>query len=95
METIAEILTKLDTADNSNKNELENKLVSMGNVALPVLVEELQSIKGLKRGIISMALIRIGEESVKYLEAAANKNADFAWVAKYLINEINGCQVAA
>lgn len=95
METIAEILTKLDTADNSNKNELENKLVSMGNVALPVLVEELQSIKGLKRGIISMALIRIGEESVKYLEDAANKNADFAWVAKYLINEINGCQVAA
>jgi len=95
METITEILSKLDTADNSNKNELENKLVSMGNIALPVLVEELQSIKGLKRGIISMALIRIGEESVKYLEDAARKNADFAWVAKYLINEINGCQVAA
>lgn len=95
METITEILTKLDTADNSNKNELENKLVSMGDVALPRLVEELQSIKGLKRGIISMALIRIGQESVKYLEEAADKNADFAWVAKYLINEINGCAVAA
>ena len=94
METIAEILTKLETADNSNKNELENKLVSIGDKALPILVEELQSIKGLKRGVISMALIRIGQQSVQYLEDAARKNADCAWVAKYLINEINGCQAA-
>lgn len=91
METINEILTNLD---NSNKNELENKLVSMGDKALPVLVEEMQSIKGLKRGVIAMTLIRLGQQSVKYLEDAASRNKDFAWVAKYLINEINGCQAA-
>ncbi len=94
METINEILTKLDTVDNTNKNELENKLVSMGDKALPVLVEEMQSIKGLKRGVIAMTLIRLGHQSVKYLEDAARKNQDFAWVAKYLINEINGCHAA-
>lgn len=37
METINEILTNLD---NFNKNELENKLVSLGDKALPLLVEE-------------------------------------------------------
>lgn len=94
METLNEILIKLDTVDNSNKNELENKLVSMGDKALPFLVEELQTIKGLKRGVIAMTLIRLGQQSVKYLEDAARKNQDFAWVAKYLINEINGCQAA-
>lgn len=94
METINEILSKLDTADNSNKNELENKLVSIGDKALPVLVEELQSIKGLKRGVIAMTLIRLGEQSVKYLEDAAKKNKDFQWIADYLIREINGCQAA-
>ncbi len=95
METINEILSKLDTADNTNKNELENKLVSIGNEAVPVLVEELQSIRGLKRGIIAMTLIRLGQQSVKYLEDAARKNKDFEWIAQYLIREINGCQVAA
>lgn len=94
METINEILSKLDTADNSNKNELENKLVSIGGKALPLLVEELQSIKGLKRGVIAMTLIRLGQQSVKYLEDAARKNKDFEWVAQYLIREINGCQAA-
>ena len=94
METLNEILTKLDTVDNSNKNELENKLVSFGGEALPYLVEEMQSIRGLKRGVIAMTLIRLGQQSVKYLEDAASKNQEFAWVAKYLINEINGCQVA-
>lgn len=92
METVNEILTNLD---NFNKNELENKLVSLGDKALPLLVEELQTIKGLKRGVIAMTLIRLGQQSVKYLEDAARKNQDFAWIAKYLINEINGCKVAA
>lgn len=94
METINEILSKLDTVDNTNKNELENKLVSMGDEALPVLVKELQSIRGLKRGVIAMTLIRLGHQSVKYLEDAARKNKDFQWIADYLIREINGCQAA-
>ena len=94
METINEILTKLDTVDNSNKNELENKLVSLGSRALPKLVDEMQSIRGLKRGVIAMTLIRLGKQSVQYLEDAAKKNKDFEWVARYLIHEINGCKVA-
>ncbi len=95
METVNEILSKLDTADNTNKNELENKLVSIGDQALPLLVEELQSIRGLKRGIIAMTLIRLGHQSVKYLQDAARKNKDFQWIADYLIREIDGCQTAA
>jgi len=94
METINEILSKLDTVDNTNKNELENKLVSMGDKAVPVLVEELQSIRGLKRGVIAMSLIRLGHQSVKYLQDAARKNKDFKWIADYLIREIDGCCAA-
>lgn len=95
METVNEILSKLDTADNTNKNELENKLVSLGDKALPFLVQELQSIRGLKRGIIAMTLIRLGHQSVKYLEDAARKNKDFQWIADYLIHEIDGSRAVA
>ncbi len=84
----------LDQLDNSNKNELENQIVSMGSSAVPVLVEQLQVSKGLKRGVVAMSLIRIGEDSVSFLKEAANKNKDFTWVANYLINEINGSRVA-
>lgn len=94
METLNEILTSLDNLDNSNKNEIENKIVSFGTQAVPALVKELQSIRGLKRGVIAMSLIRLGKQSVKYLEDAAHNNKDFEWVAKYLIREINGCQAA-
>ncbi len=94
METLNEVLTKLNNVDNTNKNELENKLVSFGNQALPTLVKEIQTIKGLKRGVIAMSLIRIGRQSVKYLEDAARVNKDFEWIARYLIQEINGCQAA-
>ena len=94
METLNEILTSLDNLDNSNKNEIENKIVSFGTQAVPELVREIQSIRGLKRGVIAMSLIRLGKQSVKYLQDAADRNKDFEWVAKYLIREINGCQAA-
>ena len=88
---LSEILEQLD---NNNKNELENQIVSMGSTAVPVLVEQLQISKGLKRGVVAMSLIRIGEDSVGCLKAAADKNKDFTWVANYLINEINGSKIA-
>jgi len=88
---LVEILEQLD---NSNKNELENQIVSMGSSAVPVLVEQLQISKGLKRGVVAMSLIRIGEDSVSFLKEAADKNKDFTWVANYLINEINGSKIA-
>ena len=75
---LTEILEQLD---NTNKNEMENQIVSMGSSAVPVLVEQLQVSKGLKRGVVAMSLIRIGEESVSFLKEAADKNKEFTWVA--------------
>lgn len=88
--TVNEILTKLETADNVTKNELENKLVNIGTSVLPQLVDQLQIVKGVKRGVVAMTLIRIGDASVKYLQEAAQSNKDFEWVAEYLIREIKG-----
>ena len=86
-----ELLEKLD---NNNKNQLENEIVSLGSSAVPVLIEKLQTSKGLVRGVVAMSLIRIGEDSVSLLKEAANKNQEFTWVADYLINEIEGSKVA-
>lgn len=94
METVNEILSRLENADNSTKNELENKLVNFGTSALPLLVDQLQVIRGVKRGVVAMTLIRIGDASVEYLKKAALGNKDFEWVAQYLIREIE-CSVAA
>ncbi|MBS5802430.1 MAG: hypothetical protein KIC80_05380 [Brachyspira sp.] len=94
METVNEILTKLENADNTTKNELENKLVEHGTEVLPQLVDQLQVVRGIKRGVVAMTLIRIGDASIKYLEKAAQENKDFEWVAEYLIREIKG-EIAA
>ena len=84
----------LEKLDNNNKNQLENEIVSLGSSAVPVLIEKLQTSKGLVRGVVAMSLIRIGEDSVSLLKEAANKNQEFTWVADYLINEIEGSKVA-
>lgn len=94
METVSEILTKLETADNTTKNILENELVSIGTSVVPQLVDQLQVVRGIKRGVVAMTLIRLGDASVKYLEKAARHNKDFEWVAQYLIREIKGSQAA-
>lgn len=90
MHLVDEILIKLETADNTTKNQLENKLVEQGSVVVPELVTKLQSVKGVQRGVVAMTLIRIGEASIEYLRKAATNNKDFEWVAKYLISEIQG-----
>lgn len=94
METVSEILSKLENADNTTKNELENELVNIGTSVLPQLVDELQVVRGIKRGVVAMTLIRIGDASVKYLKKAAECNKDFQWVAEYLIREIKGSVAA-
>ena len=88
MHLVDEIICKLETADNMTKNQLENKLVEQGSAVVPELVTKLQSVRGIKRGVVAMTLIRIGEASVEYLRKAASDNKDFEWVAKYLISEI-------
>lgn len=90
MQSIDEILCKLDTADNNTKNTLENILVAQGQSVVPDLVNKLQVVKGTKRGVVAMSLIRIGEASIDCLKKAACDNKDFEWIAKYLISEIQG-----
>ena len=91
MQTITELLSKLNDTD---KNEIENKLVNIGSSAVPELVNQLQVVRGLKRGVVAMTLIRIGSASVEPLKEAASNNKDFEWVAEYLISEINIKKVA-
>ena len=95
MDKLQEILTKLDTADNTTKNQLENELVNIGTSAVPVLVEQLQVAKGVKRGVVAMTLIRIGTDAADYLKKPAEKKDDFKWVAKYIVNEIECTQHVA
>lgn len=91
MQTVTELLSKLNDTD---KNVIENKLVDIGSSAVPELVHQLQVVRGIKRGVVAMTLIRIGSPSVEYLKKAAQDNKDFEWVAEYLISEIN-CKKAA
>jgi len=88
--SIQDFLSRLENADNIAKNEIENSLVNLGKTALGELVEQLQIVRGVKRGVVAMTLIRIGNDSIEYLQQAAKINKDFEWVAKYLIAEIGG-----
>ena len=90
MQSLNEILSELENADNNTKNKLENELVSIGDSVVPQLVDQLQVVRGVKRGVVAMTLIRLGDVSVKYLKQAAQDNKDFEWVAEYLIREIKG-----
>ena len=90
MQSVNEILSGLENADNNTKNKIENELVSIGTSVVPQLVDQLQVVRGIKRGVVAMTLIRLGDVSVKYLQQAANENKDFQWVAQYLIREIKG-----
>lgn len=87
--SIQYFLSKLENADNTAKNEIENMMVNIGKSAVPELVSQLQVVSGVKRGVVAMTLIRIGDASVEALKEAASANKDFEWVAKYLITEIN------
>ena len=79
MQLVEEILGKLENADNVTKNKLENMLVNQGSSVVEELVNQLQIVHGIKRGVVAMSLIRIGEASVNCLKKAANNNKDFAW----------------
>ena len=54
MPLVDEILCKLETADNMTKNQLENRLVAQGSAVVPELVTKLQSVRGVKRGVVAM-----------------------------------------
>lgn len=88
--SIQYFLSKLENADNIAKNEIENILVNIGKNAVGELVDQLQVVQGVQRGVVAMTLIRIGNDSIEYLKKAAKNNKDFEWVARYLIAEISG-----
>ena len=87
--SVADILSKLENADVKSKNALENELVTIGGQAVPELVRNLSVVRGTVRGVVAMTLIRIGAPSVEFLKKADADNKDLAWVAQYLITEIN------
>lgn len=89
-DSIKYFLTQLENADSKSKSEIENMLVNIGSAAVPVLVEQLQCVKGAVRGVVAMSLIRIGEPSIPCLKKVAETNKNFEWVAQYLISEIKG-----
>ena len=61
MQSLNEILTELENVDNTTKNKVENELVSIGEAVVPELVNKLQVVRGIKRGVVAMTLIRLGE----------------------------------
>ena len=94
-ESVSELLSSVESVDAKKRNEIENTIVEMGSRVVPELVDMLQVIKGTTRGIVAMVLIRIGQESVDYLQNKAKADSDFEWIAQYLTAEIIGNAQAA
>lgn len=87
-EKLDTLIKMLNDADNKTKNEIENRIVSMGEDVADLLVDRLENAKGTQRGVIAMSLIRLGECSIAPLRKLAEKSQDFRWIANYLISEI-------
>jgi hypothetical protein len=89
--TIDHLLNKIEHADASLKNSIENKIVSIGSKVIPDLIRNLSTAKGTKRGVVAMSLIRNGKQALNSLRAFAMQNQEQAWMANYIINEIEAC----
>ena len=72
----------------STKNDVENSIVALGEKVVDCLVDKLRTLSGLKRGVVAMSLIRIGESSIAPLKALAKKDSESQWMANYLLSEI-------
>ena len=78
----------LSDVDTNTKNDVENSIVALGEKVVDALVDKLKTLKGLKRGIVAMSLIRIGESSIEPLKAFACESTENQWMADYLLSEI-------
>lgn len=78
----------LADVDSNTKNDVENSIVALGAKAVNALVEKLTTLRGLQRGIVAMSLIRIGESAVAPLRKLASEDAQYQWMADYLLSEI-------
>ena len=89
--TIDYLLSKIEKADANLKNSIENKIVSIGSKVIPDLIRNLSTAKGTKRGVVAMSLIRNGRDAINSLRDFASTNQEQAWMANYIINEIEAC----
>jgi hypothetical protein len=78
----------LSEVDSTTKNDVENSIVALGEKVVDALVDKLRTLTGLKRGIVAMSLIRIGQSSVAPLKALACEDREHQWMADYLLSEI-------
>ena len=78
----------LADVDSSTKNDVENSIVAMGERVAEALVDKLRTLTGLKRGVVAMSLIRIGESAIAPLKAFACEDVENQWMADYLLSEI-------
>ena len=85
---VGTLIKRLEEADNSEKNTIENKIVAMGERVVEYLADILPTLEGVKRGVVAMSLIRIGESSRAPLMALATENNEYQWMADYLLSEI-------
>jgi len=91
--TIDYLLNKVEKADAVLKNSIENKIVNIGSKVIPDLIRNLMTAKGTKRGVVAMSLIRNGKSAITFLKDFASQNQEQAWMANYIINEIEGSRV--
>lgn len=89
--TIDYLLNKIEQADASLKNAIENKIVNIGSKVIPDLIRNLSTATGTKRGVVAMSLIRNGKDALNSLRDFATQNQEQAWMATYIINEIEAC----
>ena len=82
------LFRELEGADNLLKSSIENRIVSFGETAIDFLVDKLVASRGTQRGVAAMCLIRIGEASINALRKLGAGNKSYAWIANYLIKEI-------
>ena len=78
----------LSDVDSTTKNDVENSIVAMGEHVVDALVQKLRTLTGIKRGVVAMSLIRIGESSIAPLKALACEDMEHQWMADYLLSEI-------
>lgn len=89
--TIDYLLNKVEQADANLKNSIENKIVNIGSKVIPDLIRNLSTATGTKRGVVAMSLIRNGKDALNSLRDFARHNQEQAWMATYIINEIEAC----
>ena len=85
-----ELMERAKAADAMLKNKIETDIVKSGLKFVPELINHIQSVKGVTRGLCAMCLIRIGQSCVGMVKEAAKMNREFVWAADYIINEIQG-----